>query len=1016
MIVGISVEIDIDTETPEVEALHELCCIKCKDPASQFEDLTVVKKGLEKLIEYSKSTNNDQLTNLLLDRKANGTIVRIHRECQKSVYNERKRKSSEPIERSTKIKKDAARRSENSKFDWKRLCMFCEMDCVVDDRHPDRIDWRQVEVLSMRENLLVVCSSRSDRIAKSLERKLLDIENSDLVAVEARYHFQCRKDFKPKLPEETTPGRPINKDRQFYFDEVCTWLESEAEIYTLSEIYNHMLEVAGSEEKVYSRKWLKTKIKERYGDHVTFTEVEGKSTKVCFGNMVDYLITDKWYQNRKSNTIAEADRIVSLAAKIVLNDIRTAKFDCEWYPSTDMIQSTEESQKWIPSKLQLFLRSICKNTLKENSIGQAIVSAARPRSCIAPILFGLGVDVDHVFGSRWLIDHLNKLGFCSSMNEVTRYKQSVMENDSYDSEFSKLAGSFSQWSADNVDHNVRTLDGKGSLHGMGIVYSTTNKFLSSDVIKEQSVRRNKMAKVTDLKSHQGIDIKNYTPSSTTGLSKLVFKNRSSLDVMQEFYASSKYNILWSSALFLRDRGTRPNWSGYMTEVCGGKYPGKSSVSFLPIIDLNLGDLSCIYSTLLFIIDQSKRINVEIPVVTFDQPLWLKATEVVNAKSLKVVLILGGFHLMMSFIGSVGHLMKGSGISEVLGTIYGENAVEHMLSGKAVSRALRGHFIVSSALNAKLVSSMFPGGCEFIDHGTIEEETEQHDLDNGGPEDYLDFNTSMVEKLTTTEVNNLKELENKLKENTNSAIDQLERSEEISKLESRFKEYKDELASKSRTAKFWLQYLHYIDVLKMFIFAERSGNWAMHLTAISKMIDLFSVTGHINYSKCAKLYLQQMLELETTYPWVHTNFSEHGYHTVRRSDRFWAGLWTDLIIEQILMRGLKSRGGLTRGRGVSESVRLLWVKTMHRCASIHNAMSNLTKVLHKTSEQHTELGQSRIKRDNDDLMKIINWFKWHNPFTLDDTSLRSLSMGLTASEENDLNCDDADCVEGPFKKV
>ena len=153
----------------------------------------------------------------------------------------------------------------------------------------------------------------------------------------------------------------------------------------------------------------------------------------------------------------------------------------------------------------------------------------------------------------------------------------------------------------------------------------------------------------------------------------------------------------------------------------------------------------------------------------------------------------------------------------------------------------------------------------------------------------------------------------------------------------------------------------------------------------------------------------MLELETTYPWAYKNFSEHGYHTVRRSDRFWAGLWTDFVSEQVLMRGLKSRGGLTRGRSVSESVRLLWVKTMHRCASVHNATSNLTKVLHKTSEQHTELGQSRIKRDNDDMIKISNWFKSHNPFTLEDSSLRSLSTGLTASEENYINCDDADGV-------
>ena len=36
-----------------------------------------------------------------------------------------------------------------------------------------------------------------------------------------------------------------------------------------------------------------------------------------------------------------------------------------------------------------------------------------------------------------------------------------------------------------------------------------------------------------------------------------------------------------------------------------------------------------------------------------------------------------------------------------------------------------------------------------------------------------------------------------------------------------------------------------------------------------------------------------------------------YHTALQSDRFWAGLLTDLIIEQNMMRSLKSRAGLTR---------------------------------------------------------------------------------------------------------
>lgn len=48
-------------------------------------------------------------------------------------------------------------------------------------------------------------------------------------------------------------------------------------------------------------------------------------------------------------------------------------------------------------------------------------------------------------------------------------------------------------------------------------------------------------------------------------------------------------------------------------------------------------------------------------------------------------------------------------------------------------------------------------------------------------------------------------------------------------------------------------------------------------------------------------------------------SEQGFHAIRRNNRYWAGLWTDLIIEQVMMCSIKSRGGLTRGRGITESV-------------------------------------------------------------------------------------------------
>ena len=69
-----------------------------------------------------------------------------------------------------------------------------------------------------------------------------------------------------------------------------------------------------------------------------------------------------------------------------------------------------------------------------------------------------------------------------------------------------------------------------------------------------------------------------------------------------------------------------------------------------------------------------------------------------------------------------------------------------------------------------------------------------------------------------------------------------------------------------------------------------------------------------YKICKKLHVE--------YPWVYRNFAINEYHKVRCSDRYWSGLWTDLIIEQVMMRSLKTSGGITRGRGITESVRQL----------------------------------------------------------------------------------------------
>jgi hypothetical protein len=122
---------------------------------------------------------------------------------------------------------------------------------------------------------------------------------------------------------------------------------------------------------------------------------------------------------------------------------------------------------------------------------------------------------------------------------------------------------------------------------------------------------------------------------------------------------------------------------------------KASITFLPIIDLNPNNEHCIHSILIFVINQAKQLNIHVPCITFDQPLWLKATGIIAESNLENVARLGGYHTVMSFLGAIGKTMKGSGLEELMAEVYAENSVEHMLSGKAVSRALRAHFLIES---------------------------------------------------------------------------------------------------------------------------------------------------------------------------------------------------------------------------------------------------------------------------------------------------------------------------------
>ena len=123
---------------------------------------------------------------------------------------------------------------------------------------------------------------------------------------------------------------------------------------------------------------------------------------------------------------------------------------------------------------------------------------------------------------------------------------------------------------------------------------------------------------------------------------------------------------------------------------------------------------------------------------------------------------------------------------------------------------------------------------------------------------------------------------------------------------------------------------------------------------------------------------------------------NGHHVLRRSERYWGGQSTDLIIEQVLMRSIKSQGGLTRGRGFGVEQRTTWLLGMPQCASVHLAMQDLIGVVHETSIQHQETGETGVERDRSDIWKIIHFLRNRSPFSPDST-LRNIVNGMVAPE-------------------
>lgn len=279
----------------------------------------------------------------------------------------------------------------------------------------------------------------------------------------------------------------------------------------------------------------------------------------------------------------------------------------------------------------------------------------------------------------------------------------------------------------------------------------------------------------------------------------------------------------------------------------------SAINFIDFVYNPPSEFDTLHTAALKSIDIAKKHNMKTCIMTYDQPLYTKTKDIIEAchfKDILVIVRIGGFHMLMSFLGCIGKIMAGSGLRKLLCELYAEGTVKHILDGHAYARAVRAHTLIHLTFTEIIFDELKSKNDKFLEISELDEISD------------IFFNSEVLDAkvILTNEV--------------------------LTDIQSLFKEKLQELKSMSKTAELWVLYYRMVSISKDLIAVEKSGDWTAHLQNVELMIPFFYSAGHMPYAKSAQLYLQDMHNLKNRMdPQEFKTFTKGGYWTIRRKYMF-----------------------------------------------------------------------------------------------------------------------------------
>ena len=746
---------------------------------------------------------------------------------------------------------------------------------------------------------------------------------------------------------------------------------------TVREVYLQYIQLNSPEfyNPQHTMQKLKEKISRHFGSSVQFWQPNVKSELIYSSEVSAGAAIEAAFESATSESQLLEDAAMILRRHI-LQTHKTSQ-DMPWPPSAHYLKSNTVLP---PTTVMDFISRMItgKPSSEASHCASRVVTSVSEDICAATTCgkwkqakhLLLAMTVRHLTGSAQLITMLHRLGHCSSYTQVLDLEnamavQAANKDTILPANISVESNKFSHCCFDNFDLLEETPSGAGTTHTThGIIIQELSHDVNSSELATESVPKSKQkVKVIVDALPPFFCPKHVEPSLPNELQT----NDHTVQTAEPFTLSAAEQAWTVCRSQFNSTFTVPEWSGWISATTNlPKTDSQSVVGFLPPIMFPITEYSTVHQCIVMAVKASEKLHQKYTFITMDLAAAKIALDITwhdPDRFCNVIIQLGGFHIMCSYLGALGKMMSGSGFEDIViqAGVCAGGAIDKVMAGRHFNRAVRVHQLMLEAterllLEAFLIYSssyhQFPKEVEALasapSHSTLEEVT-----------DCAEFDTFVTE----------------------------------------FNRFREEVQGGKfgSTAKFWVTYMNSVWHLMHFQRAIKENDFGLYVSSMFNMCSLLFAADHLNYARYLSQQCVQLKHMSVTHPGAVELLCDNGF-SVSRSSVPSCRNAIDVTIEQTINRSAKTAGGII-GFSQNASAYYRWCVTRHTRAQYVAATMDRTDLDTGSSDDHKSLQLSRMKGTEAAVQKVLDAFtQFTSPFNVssnDSSALFCLSSGQAA---------------------